>query len=108
MGGCLLDSICITIDIQMESKMKTAIINARVKPELKTDVEKILSQLGITTTQAITMFYEQIKMNRGIPFELKIPNDETIKAMEDARSNRNLETVSIEQLKQKNKEKVHQ
>ena len=45
--------------------MKTAIINARVKPELKGDVEKILAQLGITTTQAITMFFEQIKMNRG-------------------------------------------
>jgi len=37
--------------------MKSAIINARIKPELKTDVESILSQLGITTTQAITMFF---------------------------------------------------
>jgi len=52
--------------------MKTAIINARVKPELKNDVEKILAQLGISTTQAITMFFEQIKLNRGIPFELKL------------------------------------
>ena len=80
--------------------MKTAIINARIKPELKTDVDKILSQLGITTTQAITMFFEQIKMNRGIPFELKIPNDETIQAMEDIRANQDIETISIEQLKE--------
>ena len=63
--------------------MKTAIINARVQPELKSDVELILSQLGITTTQAITMFFEQIRMNRGIPFQLKIPNDETAQAMMD-------------------------
>ncbi len=80
--------------------MKTAIINARIKPELKTDVDKILSQLGITTTQAITMFFEQIKINRGIPFELKIPNDETIQAMEDIHANQDLETISIEQLKE--------
>ena len=80
--------------------MKTAIINARIKPELKGDVEKILSQLGITTTQAITMFFEQIKLNKGIPFQLKIPNDETIQAMQDARENNQLEEVSIEQLRE--------
>lgn len=80
--------------------MKTAIINARVKPDLKNDVEKILSHLGITTTQAITMYFEQIKMNKGIPFQLKIPNDETMQAIEDARANKNLEDVTLDQLKQ--------
>ena len=79
--------------------MKTAIINARVKPDLKSDVENILSQLGITTTQAITMYFEQIKINNGIPFSLIIPNDETIKAMQDARDNTNMSEVTIEQLK---------
>ena len=80
--------------------MKTAIINARVKPDLKNEVEQILSRLGITTTQAITMYFEQIKMNKGIPFQLRIPNDETVQAMKDARANRNMEEVTIDQLKQ--------
>ena len=80
--------------------MKTAIINARIKPELKGEVEQILEQLGITTTQAITMFFEQIKMNRGIPFPLKIPNDETVQAMLEARSSRNMEAVTIDELKE--------
>ena len=75
--------------------MKTSIINARVKPELKGDVEKILSKLGISTTQAITMFFEQIKIKRGIPFPLQLPNDETLDAMQDARENENLETFDI-------------
>ena len=78
--------------------MKTAIINARVKPELKGDVEQILAQLGITTTQAITMFFEQIKMNRGIPFQLKIPNDETVAAMKEAREERKLESITLAEL----------
>lgn len=73
--------------------MKTAIINARVRPELKGDVDKILSKLGITTTQAITMFFEQIKINKGIPFDLKLPNDETIDAMLEARENKNMEPI---------------
>jgi DNA-damage-inducible protein J len=80
--------------------MKTAIINARVQPDLKSDVETILAKLGITTTQAIIMFFEQVRINRGIPFELKIPNDETIQAMQDARANRDMQPTSIEQLKQ--------
>lgn len=79
--------------------MKTAIINARVKPDLKSDVESILSKLGISTTQAITMYFEQIKINNGIPFSLKLPNDETIKAMQDARDNKNMSEVTIDQLK---------
>ena len=79
--------------------MKTSIINARIRPDLKTDVESILGKLGITTTQAITMFFEQVKLNRGIAFELKIPNDETIQAMSNARENRDMEVTSIEELK---------
>lgn len=80
--------------------MKTSIINARVRPELKGDVEKILSKLGISTTQAITMFFEQIKINRGIPFSLQLPNDETVEAMLDARNNKNLESLDINKIKQ--------
>ncbi len=79
--------------------MKTSIINARVKPELKQEVEQILSQLGITTTQAITMFFEQIRLTRGIPFELKIPNDETVQALQEAKANPHLEPIEITQLK---------
>ncbi|MCF6254140.1 MAG: type II toxin-antitoxin system RelB/DinJ family antitoxin [Thiomicrorhabdus sp.] len=76
--------------------MKTSIINARVRPELKGDVEQILSQLGITTTQAITMFFEQIRINRGIPFDLQLPNDETVQAMREARENKDLQVFEIE------------
>jgi len=79
--------------------MKTAIINARIKPDLKNEVEQILGRLGITTTQAITMYFEQIKMNKGIPFQLKIPNAETAQAMQEARSNKDMQPVSLKQLK---------
>lgn len=79
--------------------MKTSIINARVRPELKGEVEEILSKLGISTTQAITMYFEQIKISRGIPFSLQLPNDETIEAMQDARNNNDLEPLDINNVK---------
>lgn len=52
----------------------TATVYARIEPELKTDVEGILSQLGLTPSAVIQMLYSQIKLTRGIPFEIKLPS----------------------------------
>ena len=52
---------------------KTANLYARIEPELKEQAESILTALGIPASNAITMFYRQIVMQRGIPFEMKLP-----------------------------------
>jgi len=58
--------------------MKTQVINARIEPELKNQVETIFKELGLSTTQAITMFYKQVVLNNGIPFDIKIPNEKSV------------------------------
>ncbi|MET4692867.1 type II toxin-antitoxin system RelB/DinJ family antitoxin [Endozoicomonas lisbonensis] len=62
---------------------KSAVVRARVEPELKEQAEAIFRKLGLNTTQAITMFYKQVEMCNGLPFEVRIPNKETLKAFED-------------------------
>lgn len=62
-----------------------ATVRARIDAELKEDVEKILSEIGISTSQAITMFMKGIKRERGIPFELKISNKDTLKVIQKAK-----------------------
>lgn len=52
--------------------IKNAMIRARVEPELKAQVENIFKELGLTTTEAITLFYHQVRRNQGLPFELKL------------------------------------
>lgn len=59
---------------------------------------EILSQIGLTTSQAITIFMNSIKREKGIPFELKVPNRETIEAMREVEERRT-ESVSFEELK---------
>ena len=54
---------------------KTANLYARIEPELKEQAEAILSALGIPVSNAINMFYKQIILQRGIPFELKLPQE---------------------------------
>jgi len=52
---------------------KTAKIQARIEPGLKKDVEKILEKVGLTTTDAITVFFHQVVLKKGIPFDVIIP-----------------------------------
>jgi len=71
--------------------MKTAAVHTRIQPEIKEQAEGILQRLGLSPTEAIRMFYTQITLRNGLPFDVSIPNDETIRALEDSRSGRNLE-----------------
>ncbi len=68
--------------------MKTALIQTRVEPDLKAEVEKILREIGISTSEAITIFLNRVKLEKGIPFELKIPNARTLEAMKDVEEGR--------------------
>ena len=73
-----------------------ATVRARIDTQLKQEVEDILKQIGLTTSQAITLFMKKIKNERGIPFDLKVPNALTLQAMEDADNNIG-ETISYEE-----------
>ncbi len=51
----------------------TSVVYARIDTGLKDSAEGILSQLGISPSSAIQMFYSQIVLNKGLPFELRLP-----------------------------------
>lgn len=55
---------------------KTANLYARIEPEVKEEAENILSTLGIPVSSAINIFYRQIILNKGLPFEVKIPAEQ--------------------------------
>jgi DNA-damage-inducible protein J len=56
---------------------KSAMVRARIEPELKKHAEDIFRQLGLSVTQAITLFYKQVEARNGLPFNLVIPAEET-------------------------------
>jgi len=73
---------------------KTAVISARIDPELKHDAEDVFRELGLTATQAITLFYRQVELEQGLPFAVRLPNDETKEALEQARTRQGLESFN--------------
>lgn len=52
---------------------KSANLYARIEPDVKVQAEKILSALGVPASNAINMFYKQIILQKGLPFEVKLP-----------------------------------
>ena len=77
---------------------KTAVITVRIEPELKKEAEEVISQVGLTMSQAMTLHLRQIVYRRGIPFELKLPNQETLDAVKEAQQPENLPHTTIERL----------
>ena len=65
---------------------KTATVRARIEPGLKKETERILDQLGLNTTEAIRIFFKQVKLQRGLPFDMKIPNETTHQAIVDVKA----------------------
>ncbi len=69
---------------------KKATVRARIEPRLKEEVENLFKRLGISTTEAITLFYRQVKMRNGLPFDVVVPNKTTEKVLKDTDAGRNL------------------
>ena len=66
--------------------------------EIKEKAKEIFKELGITMGEAVNIFLSQVALHKGLPFEVKIPNEETKKAIDDARKGINMESISIEEM----------
>lgn len=76
--------------------MKTQMMHTRIDPNLKQKAEAVFQAIGINTADAIRIFFTQVTLNQGLPFEVKIPNKETIKAMEESKKGKNLTHIPME------------
>lgn len=73
---------------------KTATIRTRIEPALKSEVEAILAQLGLTASETVHLLYRQIKLQRGLPFEVRIPNAITTRTLKDSQAGRNVKRLA--------------
>lgn len=65
---------------------RVAMIRARTEPELKEKAEAIFEKLGLNATGAINLFYKQVLLQKGLPFEVRLPNATTRKALAEAKA----------------------
>ena len=71
---------------------KTDVIHMRISPELKRESDSVLSRLGMSMSEAVTVFLSQVIFRGGLPFEVRLPapNKITVAAMHDAENDNNL------------------
>ena len=81
---------------------RMAIVRAWVEPGLKRQAEELFSEMGLSTTEAITLFFKQATIHRGLPLSVTMPNAETVEALQQARDGGQLtEHASLDALKAK-------
>jgi len=66
--------------------IKTSTARALIDPQIKKQAEAILKELGLSVSNSFELFYRQVIAHRGLPFDLQIPNEKTIKAIERSRA----------------------
>ena len=69
---------------------KSTTIRARIEPALKAEVESILRKLGLTASETIHLLYRQVKLRRGLPFEVTIPSPLTAKVLKESKTGKNV------------------
>ena len=74
--------------------MGMATINARIDPATKAEAVDILHSLGLNTTQAISLFFKQVIYTKGIPFEIKLPNETTVETFRKSDAGEDLHRAS--------------
>ncbi len=69
---------------------KTSTVRARIAPEIKQEAETIFGELGLSVTEAITIFYKQVQLQHGLPFPVVIPNKTTAETFDKTDNNENI------------------
>ncbi len=73
--------------------------NVYLNADIKSQAQEIFKQYGMGLSDAFNIFLAQSVLQRGIPFEIKIPNDDTAQAIKEARSGKNMNKVKLDELK---------
>jgi DNA-damage-inducible protein J len=83
--GCSLPYRAVRLEYKEGEAMavQTEKIQARIEPALKDAAEAIFKKLGLSSTEAIRLFYRQVELREGLPFPVEIPNKRTIAAMRE-------------------------
>ena len=71
----------------------------KIDKAVKDEAKQVFKALGLTMGEAINLFLHQVKLNQGLPFEVKIPNKLTRQVLEEGQAGKNIEDFSLDDLK---------
>ena len=87
-----------TLGKEIKPVAKSAMIRARTEPGLKARAERIFHQLGLSCSEAINLFFAQVTLRKGMPFDVSVPNKTTLKAMKEVETGKALKAKDLRDL----------
>jgi DNA-damage-inducible protein J len=75
-----------------------AVVRARIDEHIKEEATVVLAAMGLTVSDAFRIMLTRVAREKALPFEPLIPNEKTMQAIKDARSNKRMEKVTLDQL----------
>lgn len=85
-----------------------AAMTLRIDAQVKEEAAHYLSQIGLTTSEAVRLFLHSVVLHKGIPFELKVPNAQTQQVLKEVEAGINLENTSLMTLTEEMNRARHQ
>ena len=82
--------------------------NIYLNLEVREKAKKVLERYGLSLSDAVNIFLTQVTLERGFPFPIRIPNEETKKVLEEVEKGENLEDTTLERLMSEAKSRVMQ
>ncbi|KFL34203.1 MULTISPECIES: type II toxin-antitoxin system RelB/DinJ family antitoxin [unclassified Sulfurospirillum] len=74
----------------------------KLDPTVKQEAQEIFATLGLTLGEAVNLFLNQVRLRKGIPFDIEIPNAKTQQILQEVREGKNVDTFSLDELKRAN------
>ena len=87
--------------VEVAKEPRSCQVRARIASTLKDEAETIFERVGLNPSEAVRLFYTQVTLSGGLPFEVKIPNAETIKSIEDIKAGRSSRASSVGEMLKK-------
>lgn len=66
--------------------MATTMVHVRVDERTKQEAAKTLARMGISVSDAVRMLLVRVAAEKALPFQVRVPNATTVKAMRAADS----------------------
>lgn len=74
----------------------------KLDPTVKQEAQEIFATLGLTLGEAVNLFLNQVRLRKGIPFDIEIPNAKTQQILQEIREGKNVDIFSLDELKRAN------
>jgi len=71
----------------------------KLDPVVKQEAQEIFATLGLTLGEAVNLFLNQVRLRRGIPFDIEIPNEKSQTIFQEIRDSKNVDDFSMDELK---------